>query len=519
MLTHPGEIRRRTANPALEYGFKASWGMRLNHQLSALLLLPTVGLLLQSSALAQSNVTVAPSSITITATRGSVEARTIALRSPAAIVNSQITPLDLANADGSKVLTAASVQAGNPLTQGDSRFVTIPIQFNLQSAPSGEFTGDLLLTYQDSEQVIPIVVRVKDSWQIPLLLLLAGVWLSVAVSTYSSTGKRRDEITVSLENLRTQIDLDRAQSRAFGDRASEGLDYAQLLQTSNQMDAAQSAIEAAQTVWSRWVQQKTGWLAQFRYYDTLKRRLAEPDLQNSQAVAIRSIDRALEDAQQGAPDLANPREFGQQLDAIAQQINGFLQLRFRLETLKTMTAQLAGEPFYAWEEKTDNLEQQLQALSMVNQDGAQALATAIDQSLEAVRTLPQPNPTFAIAKSASISPTELNLVPSAAPTVRPLTDRSSNPLLRTLSLFYLDATGRLRWFYILSYLIVMGVLAGTGFNQLYLAKPTFGTWADYIALLGWGFGAEATRSAAVKALRKTDEAPLSHLPWGGSSIR
>jgi hypothetical protein len=129
--------------------------------LSYLLLLPTVGLLLQSPVYAQSKVVVAPSSITITATQGTTETRTIAVRSSEAIVNPQMIPFDLANADGSQVLPVALVQVGKPSTQETVNVVSFPIQFNLQSAPSGEFIGEMLLTYQGDEQVIPVIVRVK----------------------------------------------------------------------------------------------------------------------------------------------------------------------------------------------------------------------------------------------------------------------------------------------------------------------------------------------------------------------
>jgi hypothetical protein len=197
---------------------------------------------------------------------------------------------------------------------------------------------------------------------------------------------------------------------------------------------------------------------------------------------------------------------GSSLDALAQQLNEFLQLHARLEKLKSLTAQLEGESFYEWEEKTDDLEQQLQALSMTDKPGVQALKTLIGQNVETVKTLTQSNLGYARAKSVDGS-VGLNLVPPMS-TVDPATARAPKRALpRFLSFLYPDADGRLRWFYVFSYLIFMGVLAGAGFNQLYLTKPTFGSWADYIALLGWGFGAEATRSAAVKALQKTDELP------------
>jgi len=470
----------------------------------------TLAIWMESSAVTQAETTATPKSITVNAIRGETVTRTIALRANETIANPQVIPFDLSTTDGNSVLPATLIHAGKPTAQnGLNNLISTPIDFNLQNTPSGEYVGELLITQQGNEQVIPVIVKVKDNWQLPLLLLLGGVLLSVAVSTYSTSGKRRDEITVSIDNLRTQVAADRKPARYFGERAYECLDHALMLQNMKQLEAAQLSVNAAQATWSKWLQQKTVWLTQFNYCDTLKHRLGESDLQNSQAICIRAISRALEEALQGAPDLANPSELRSQLDEMSQQVNRFLQLNSRLEKLKTLAAQLEGDSSYEWEETIDDLDQQLLAQPMSDEPGVKALMEKIEQSLETVRKVAQSNQAYAGTKSAGGDiTTGLNLVPPPSATgietaAQSATPKRGLPLL--LAYFYPDADGRLRWFYIFSYLIVMGVLAGTGFNQLYLTKPTFGSWADYIAVLGWGFGAEATRSAAVKALRKTDE--------------
>jgi hypothetical protein len=61
----------------------------------------------------------------------------------------------------------------------------------------------------------------------------------------------------------------------------------------------------------------------------------------------------------------------------------------------------------------------------------------------------------------------------------------------------------LRIFALVSYVVAIGLLAGAGFAELYVAQPTFGAnpWQDYLALLIWGFGVEASRSAVVDMIR------------------
>jgi hypothetical protein len=65
------------------------------------------------------------------------------------------------------------------------------------------------------------------------------------------------------------------------------------------------------------------------------------------------------------------------------------------------------------------------------------------------------------------------------------------------------ANVRLKVFTVTSYIIAIVFLAGAGFSQLYVDKPTFGDnpWKDYFALMAWGFGAEATRDAVTKVVQ------------------
>jgi hypothetical protein len=99
--------------------------------------------------------------------------------------------------------------------------------------------------------------------------------------------------------------------------------------------------------------------------------------------------------------------------------------------------------------------------------------------------------------------------------VSPATEASSystdeNPILKGVAVLIPSPNRRLQLFSFAGYLTTIVFLAGTGFNQLYLERSTFGAdgLRDYFALLAWGFGAEATRSAVTNALRRTDETKL-----------
>lgn len=136
----------------------------------------------------------------------------------------------------------------------------------------------------------------------------------------------------------------------------------------------------------------------------------------------------------------------------------------------------------------------------------QTLQTDINTSIEKLRALgTQVSEVF---KSVDGSP-EVGLV-IQAPCVWNK-DSLQVPFLvkrwRAIASLWQTANGRLRLFYLSSYLIFFTVFAGSGFNQLYWTKPTFGAngWGDYFALLALGFGAEATRNVVTQVARKADE--------------
>jgi hypothetical protein len=58
-------------------------------------------------------------------------------------------------------------------------------------------------------------------------------------------------------------------------------------------------------------------------------------------------------------------------------------------------------------------------------------------------------------------------------------------------------------FAIATYVVMLSLLAWTGFNELYASSPTFGAGgaASYLPLFLWGFGAEATRSAVTDLVK------------------
>lgn len=479
----------------------------------------TLFMVIESPALADAEVVINPKAITVNATRGETITRTITLRSSEKVNNLKLVTLDLLSADNSIVLPANALNLTSQLNQlSPQELISLPIKFNLQAAPSGEFTGEIALTYETGEKTIPVIVRLKDPWPLPLLTLMFGIIIGMAVSVYSSQGKLSDEVTVNLDNLRTQIDLDKEDARSFWSRADMYLTIAKQAREAKQVVEAQTALSNAKDVWNKWINHRHDWHIMFRYYDKLRQRLEQDDLKNTSAIYIQDIERDLEQVLQNAPVLSTPKELQQNLDKLSQQINTYIQLKTQLEKLQSMISGLQdSNQLYEWEDKATELTQRLYMLSLPKEIKSEEtkseetkiledLQSDIKTSIEEVRKLDIQ--VFVLAKSPDSS-REVGLV-IQAPSVGNK-DSSQVPfsanIWKAITSLWQTANGRLKLFYLSSYLISFTVLAGSGFNQLYWTKPTFGAngWGDYFALLALGFGAEATRNVVTQVARKTDE--------------
>ena len=140
----------------------------------------TLAFLFSDPALAQVKVLVTPDALTVTGIRGDVarETRTLTVRSTALVTNLRIYAFDLYNTDRDHVFPKRLITLPPTIAQVNvDNLESLPVEFNLQESPSGEFRGDILLSYQGTELTVPVIVRVKDPWYLPFSLLVFGVIL------------------------------------------------------------------------------------------------------------------------------------------------------------------------------------------------------------------------------------------------------------------------------------------------------------------------------------------------------
>ena len=461
-------------------------------------------MLAATPALAEPKVTVTPSSLTVVGTQclpfkfGCPPVkRNLLLRIDSAITNAQLFTLDLNRSDGATVLPATAIRPSlSPNSVQSNQPLTIPVQFDFSQTQSGEYSGVLLLSHTDGELTIPVTVRVKDYWLLPLVVLVLGVALGMGVSAYRAEGMARDEILVQVGRLRTQMRADSQLAQSFQTKIAGYLVDVETALENKRWEAAQQAVAQAQTVWDKWRKGREDWLAQLKYRDLLAERL-EDEVPNPDAFYMQVVRSQLENTVRETADKESPQQLRKSLEDLQQQINRYLQGQARLDQFNQLITEVIPDKEQFWKLKSQHFQQELDSLSPTDQEAFNNWKKQVETGIEdLLQALEQQTTTEAASTSPLIIARGLdNTTPphllAPVPSARPLPDPVQ------------AARQRLRWFNWLSYAIAVGLLAGAGFGQLYVAKPTFGanSWSDYFALFAWGFGAEVTRDAITKVVR------------------
>ncbi|MEH2005508.1 hypothetical protein [Nostoc sp.] len=463
----------------------------------------TLGLVLAAPiAEAEPKVTLNPSSLTVVKTQCPVffkclpVKRNLLVQTNEAIANLQIITLDLNRADSSAVvlasaihptLSAKSVQPKQPLT--------VPVEFDLNQIRSGEYSGQLLVVYDNGELSTPVIMRLKDHWFFPLLVLLLGVALGIGVTSYRSDGMPRDEIVVQVGRIRTQMQADSELVQSFQGKIAGHLIDVETTLASKRWDEARQAVTQAQTIWDKWRKEREDWVALLNYLSELFDSLKSLD---GDAPYVQGVRSQLENAKRQAPDRENTQKFREELNNLRQQITRYKQGQAKLDqfnNLRNELTQLAPQKDESLRRISQGLQYELDALLSSDENAFKEWQKKIDNQIEELDTAikhqapAQTRGTLITARDANY--TTPPMLPNPVPEV---TSIQPSPK---------QAARNIYWFNWLGYAIAVGLLAGAGFGQLYATQPMFGAngWSDYFTLLAWGFGAEATRDAITKVVR------------------
>lgn len=467
---------------------------------------------------AEPNITSTPGNISVEDRKCLVERfdcpkikRNLFLRSNQAVKDAKILTLDLNRSDGAQVFPANAIKVN--LSNSNINNLPInqplltPIEFEIKDVPSGEYNGNLLVITSSSELVIPISVKVKDYWLMPLLVLLLGVGLGIVVSTYRNGAMARDEVVVQIARLRSKIRSDEEfkSDTSFYKKIDAYLSSVEAALENKRSTAAQDAINKAQDLWDKWQQDKQDWLNLLDYESKLRVRVKEENPQN-QISYLEQISWQLDSLNNERPSQESPNKVSQALQQVQLQLNNFLLAKTQLDEFRELTNQVpysVPEKEDAWKNQALMLQRNLYNLSPSQPEAYQMWQDEIriktEELIEDIQNLKGNSQThetkgFLGNISQKIkTPTNTNLL-EPVPNIHPLKINNSEKFSRN----------RLLVFNALSYVIAIFLLANAGYAQLYVGNNTFGNKGiiDYFSLLAWGFGAEATRETIARVLQE-----------------
>jgi hypothetical protein len=480
---------------------------------------PLLTFLMSFSAIAETKLTTIPERLTVAGTRGIDEVRTLVLKPAETTQNWKLTPIDLPRQDGLAVFPASFIHAdpssGAQIPGND--LVSIPIRFSLSDASaSGQFSGNLLMRYNGGDIAIPLTLTIKDPPWIPLILIVAGVFAGLALSTYQAEGLDRDEVIVQIERLRVQMQADddfrsafSPNNNPFQNRINGLLTRVDTALADKKWEESRSLANATRALWDKWRSDKSEWLRLLKYkHEELDSRL---DQELSTGIPYgKAVQHNLENAVIQLPEYDNPQRFGEKLQDIGQQIDQYLQCQQQIDRLSLLRNQMSKMQQAVeskksfWNGKVVALREQLDYLLPTDKESFVAWKQEVDinlkQIIQEMEELEKMEASEEMEKRLFISTRDANITNSQKERVLDLPFISTRKLEERPE----QAEKRIRWNRQALKWIAIISLTGIGFNQLYVSNTTFGAnwFGDYFTLLAWGFGAEVSRESVTKVLQR-----------------
>ena len=256
-------------------------------------------------------LTVTPASLTITGDTSGIATRTLVLQASQDITGLSFKPLDLQDPDTGQTYPATMVSVNGTghseqvpeaqenvtsqdvenIAAGTSQDVTL--QFELQGAKPGRFSGEYLFTYQDGGKTsLPVTMTLKDLAWGPAMGLSLAVIASYLLFQYGLLFKRKDEILRDLMVIQDNIkkDTDLAEKDEKGNLKYPFphpfrtilLDFIRDAIENLSMDSIDNAVKSEGKVvyyWNKWKLDRTSWVAVLDYakevYEIVEPKLSE----------------------------------------------------------------------------------------------------------------------------------------------------------------------------------------------------------------------------------------------------
>ncbi len=482
--------------------------MRQSRAWYVLLLLVVVVLMLPAQhSHAQQLAIVTPAQITINAYNNEVITRNLRIQVRGAQQLVEVIPSDLVRASDGRAIPAQriSVSTSPQATelggaQSDALFIS-GVQIDLRNVPAGEFAGELLVRFNGGEVVLPIIIRIKHPWPLPLLALVGGLVAGISLTIYRSQVQPQDELLARLKPIAGAVDKDARppMPEAFRVPLNDRVFDVTAALNMRDLGTARSALARAEELLTVWRRQRDDWEQQLAHLASLEATLDEARVSAQARSQFADQVRQLE---RNAPTYSSAQVFGDAVATLHQRVQHYLDQHAALDALAMDVARLSDAAAQDhWRQTVAALREEHATLPL--NEAAHPQHAAFDSKLaqrqrelaqdldRQPRSMPQEGDDMAFGVP------DADTVPPTTPTAIQLPTLPSMPLNGNPVHSAQRASSRLWLAFVLGYGIVLALLAAGGFAELYAKNAVFGAnpWGDYLALLAWGFGAETSRMA------------------------
>jgi hypothetical protein len=453
-------------------------------------------------AVAQNDVVVSPASLNVAGIKGDGSVnRTLTISVAENVTVTSIVSNELVREDNAFTIPPEAINATVPsdaLGKEGTGIGNAPVSIDLRGIHSGKFTGNLYVSYRSADEKqenlpVPMTVTVKDRPLLPLLVLLLGVGIGLGIFSYTAKGKRRDTLLQRYGHLKKETINDNEfknldPSLYFQAVITSKLDAASLLIRTSSFDKAEELINGAYDTWQDWLKDKNTVIRLLEKSTALRQALKRQGDELKSHGEFEYIHLIEQNLATLSDQLIRPSTttadfetamstFSDGLVKEQTSLDQFRRYRVQMEALEKRGAdRMMMEGFWTrlkvltpGDAMTQKFESDLRQASGMG-------AHPIDLPL-----LEEPQPPGEGAKPAGWW----------------------DQWKKGLALGFSWAEVRLGIYGAVSFLLLLIILLIVGYQQLYLANPTFGAGtADYFALFLWGLGVGPGSEATVKSVRE-----------------
>jgi len=455
--------------------------------------------------------------ITVNATRGQTVYRSVTLRDTtphgSPVTDLRAISQDLQTTEG-KVLEAGRVRAALPATTlAGGHVLTATLEVNLRGVAPGAYSGAVLFEADDGAPLpLPVTVNVRYGWSGPIMVTVVGVVLGLALASYQAKGRERDMLVLRIVAVRRELDKADGPQAGFKARLGLWLGKAEADVRVEAWATARAAVETAEALLRKWY--AGDWQAQIQHLQGLETRLKQAQADHPRAVTPPQLLHRAQMLLETLADLESPAVIREKTLELETQFARFEAAWERYEALNERRGDTPDwETGEQWRTRLADLQRRLEQQLPDGPEwpplerDLQALGEEMLQAAERARP-----PSEGWEELAKGPLTRGGADERAAEAVEHLRRLLAWPWGRPVALpeagpFTLQkarqAQTTLAWFSFVTHALGGLVLAALGFSALYLANPTFGARpiTDYLALLAWGLGAQATFSDVVGLLQ------------------